>query len=137
MAELTFSDLRKKDYKKVVELAIKGMNFRWYLKRRLSLKMYGKYFLYLELSKASQVIACYRGEELAGLLLADMKGERKFKLSPFKRLHVRFIDFIQHAFAKDRWGLTTTPIERCWISTKEAMTPMAKSAFWPRIRIWT
>jgi len=100
MNELTFSDLRKRDYKKVIELAIRGMNFRWYLKGRLPLKMYGKYFLYLELSKASQVIACYQGEELAGLLLADMKGERKFKLSPLKRLYVRFIDFVQHAFVK-------------------------------------
>jgi len=83
MTKLEFGNLRKSDYKKAIQLAIDGMNFRWYLTSKMLRKLYGRYFLYLELSKASQVIVLHYGEEFAGLLMCSIKGETKHKISPW------------------------------------------------------
>lgn len=48
-----------------------------YLDNKTELNLYGKYFWYLELTNATQVISAYIGDELAGVLVADMKGEEK------------------------------------------------------------
>ena len=53
------------------------MHFEWYLDNPFLLQLYGRYFWYLELSRATQVIAAYAGEELAGVLLAELEGEPK------------------------------------------------------------
>ena len=75
--ELDFKQLEKKDYKKAIQFAIKGMHFDWYTKNKLLLNLYGRYFWYLELNRATQIIALYADDELAGVLLADIKGKSK------------------------------------------------------------
>ena len=75
--ELAFKQLEKKDYKKAIQFAIKGMHFDWYTKNKLLLNLYGRYFWYLELNRATQIIALYADDELAGVLLADIKGKSK------------------------------------------------------------
>lgn len=69
-------ELKKKDHKKVIQYAIKGMHFGLYLKDKFLLNSYGKYFWCLEYTNASQIIAVYEGDKLLGVLLADMKGEK-------------------------------------------------------------
>ncbi len=74
------------------------MNFEEYLKNKILLNAYGRYFWYLEYANATQVIAAYEGDDLLGVLIADMKGEPKPNKSFWKGLYVGFVDFMQRVF---------------------------------------
>lgn len=102
--ELKIKELNKKDYNKVIQYAIKGMHFNMYLDNKLELNLYGRYFWYLELLNATQVISAYIGDELAGVLVAEIKGENKVYKSFWKRLYVNIFEWIQKTFFKDSVG---------------------------------
>ena len=53
--KLEVRELRKKDYKKAIQSAIIGMHFNWYTDSKLAVNLYGKYFWYLEMTRATQV----------------------------------------------------------------------------------
>lgn len=95
---MQIQELRKKDFKKVIGFAIKGMRFEEYLKSKFLLNAYGRYFWYLEYTNATQVIAAYDGDKLLGVLVADMKDERKPYKSFWKGIYIKFVDFIQKLF---------------------------------------
>jgi len=103
--KLEIRELEKKDYNKVIQYAIKGMHFNTYIDNPFILKLYGRYFWYLELINATQVIACYYGNELAGVLIADIQGEVKYHKSFSKNCYVKFIEFIQKHFFKESVGI--------------------------------
>lgn len=103
--ELQIKKLRKKDYKKVIQYAIKGMHFNMYLDNKVVLNLYGRYFWYLELTNATQVISAYMGNELAGVLIADMRGEQKPYKSFGKGLYINVFDWIQNTFFKESVGI--------------------------------
>lgn len=44
------------------------MHFNMYLDNKMELNLYGKYFWYLELTNATQVISAYMQDELAGVI---------------------------------------------------------------------
>ena len=46
---MTIKMLRKQDYSKVIDFAITGMHFDWYMSSKFILEAYGRYFLYMEL----------------------------------------------------------------------------------------
>lgn len=93
--KLEICRLRKRDYKKAVRFALTGMNFSLYLDSRLLLKLFGKYFWYTELNRATQMIAVYAGKELAGVLLAEVAGERKRYRTVRTVLYVKTMDLLQ------------------------------------------
>lgn len=95
---MQIKELAKKDFKKVIQYAIKGMHFDGYLKSNFILQAYGRYFWYLEYTNATQVIAAYDRDVLLGVLIADMKGEPKAYKSFWKGLYVKIIDVIQNMF---------------------------------------
>ena len=99
--DLEFGQLKKADYKKAIQFAIEGMHFNWYLDNKLLQNLYGRYFLYLEMSRATQAIAAYKGDELAGVLLCEMKGEAKKDHSIWKSAYVKIFDFLQNLFVKN------------------------------------
>lgn len=103
--KLKLKELEEKDYKKVIQYAIKGMHFNMYINNKTILNLYGKYFWYLEFLNATQVLAVYYGKELAGVLIADINGEPKYHKSFSKSMYVKFIDFIQKHFFKDSVGV--------------------------------
>ena len=103
--ELEIKKLNKKDYNKFIQYAIKGMHFNMYLDNKLELNLYGRYFGYLELTNATQVISAYIGNELAGVLIADFKGEEKAYKSFWKSLYVNIFDWIQKTFFKESVGI--------------------------------
>ena len=103
--ELELKELAEKDYKKVIQYAIKGMHFNMYIDNKTILKLYGKYFWYLELLNATQVLAVYYGDELAGVLIADIYGEPKYHRSFSKSIYVKFAEFIQRHFFKESVGI--------------------------------
>ena len=86
--------IRKKDYKKAIRYAIEGMQFNRYLNNKIFLNLYGRYFWYLELTNSTQIISAYIGDELVGVLLANINGERKYK-SFYKSLYVKIFNFFQ------------------------------------------
>ena len=94
-------NIKKQDYKNAISFAISGMNFNRYVSNRFLLSLYGRYFWYLELCNATQVIAAYIDDELVGILLADITGETKKHRSFWKMLYVKVFDFLQHFFFKD------------------------------------
>lgn len=99
--KLEIKELSKKDYNKVIEYAISGMNFNTYIDNQFILKLYARYFWYLELINSTQVIACYYGCELAGVLVADVNGETKTHKSFLKKLYVKLFEFIQKKLFKE------------------------------------
>ena len=73
----------------MIGYAITGMHLDWYMSSKIILNAYGKYFLYMELNRATQIIAAYEGDELAGVLLAEIKGEKPVQYSFFKNVFRR------------------------------------------------
>lgn len=103
--KIEIKPLRKKDHRKIIQYAIKGMHFNMYVNNKIGLNLYGRYFWYLELIKATQVISAYIGEELAGVLVADFEGEEKVYKSFWNRLYVDIIKWVQKTFLKDSAGV--------------------------------
>ena len=88
---MQIKEISKKDFKKVIQFAIKGMHFEEYLKNRFILNAYGRYFWYLEYTNATQVLAAYEENELLGVLVVDMKDEPKPYKSFWKSVYVKFV----------------------------------------------
>ncbi len=97
-------NIRKKDHKKAIQFAIDGMHFHWYFNNNFFLNLYGKYFWYSEMLKATQILAVYADEEFAGVLLAGVKGEKRKYHSFCKSLYVKAFEAMQHLLAKDSAG---------------------------------
>ncbi len=102
---MEIKDLKRKDYNKAIRWAIKGMHFDWYLDSPLMQNLYGRYFWYLEMNRATQIIAAYVGDEIAGVLLADMKDEKKQHHSILECIYVTIVEFVQKKFFKDSVGV--------------------------------
>lgn len=79
--ELEIKELKKSDYKKVIQFAIEGMHLSWYMRNKMILNLYGRYFLYLELLKSTHIIAAYYGKELAGVQMCEMVGRKSVNLT--------------------------------------------------------
>lgn len=92
--DIEIRELSHKDYFKVIDFAIKGMNFNRYVESKTELSLYGRYFLYLELKRATQVLAAYMGDRLVGVLMADMKNEPKKHSSFWRNLYVKIVDAV-------------------------------------------
>lgn len=102
---IEIKDIRKKDYEKAIQFAIKGMHFDWYLNNKFLLNAYGRYFWYLEVNRATQILSAYVGDKFVGVLLAEIKGEEKKKQSFLQKIYVKFVDVIQKLFFKGGAGL--------------------------------
>ena len=103
--KLELRELRTQDHKKAIQFAIKGMHFDWYMDSKFLLNLYGRYFWYLEITRATQVLAAYYGEEFAGVLLYEGRGEDKKYRSFGKTVYVKILDFLQNTFVKDGVGV--------------------------------
>lgn len=97
--DLKICPLAKRDYKKAISFAIEGMHFDWYTDSKLLLSLYGRYFWYMELNQATQIIAAYDHEKLAGVLLCEMEGEPKASRSIWRSAYVGFFTLMQRIFA--------------------------------------
>lgn len=103
--KLEIRELDKRDYKKAIQFAVTGMHFDWYMDSKLLLNLYGRYFWYLSLARATQVIAAYAGNTFAGILLAEIKGEDKKYRSFWNSSYVKVFDVLQNLFAKGGSGV--------------------------------
>ncbi len=97
----TIGALRKKDFGKAIDFAIEGMNFAACLNNPIALKLYGRYFFYLELVRATHVLAAYQDDRLVGILMAEMKGLPKRYATPGRKFYLQLFGAVMKQFAKD------------------------------------
>lgn len=74
---IKIQELRKQDYKKARQFAIQGMHLYWYVSDKISLNLYARYFLDMELNCATRAYGAYMDGQFVGVLLAEIKGEPK------------------------------------------------------------
>ncbi len=103
--EIEIKELKRENYKQAIQFAIKGMHFEWYLDSDFLLQAYGRYFWYLEMNRATHILAAYVNDQFVGVLLAEVYGEEKKHRVWTERLYVKFIDVIQKLFFKGGAGL--------------------------------
>src|SRR5690625_2311319 len=96
--------LKRKDFSQARKFAIKGMNLSWYTTNSIELYFYSLYFWYQEISKATRALGAYRNDELAGVLLVNMKGEPKIYSSLWSKLFLRLATFIIDQSYETRGG---------------------------------
>jgi len=120
---------QSKDMNKVIQFAIKGMHLDLYLKNRLLLNLYGRYFWYLETNRATQIIAAYEGDTLAGVLLAEINGEPKKYYSNWRTVYVKIVDFVQRVFFKESAGLYDSINQEMLAEYKQTHSPDGEIIF--------
>jgi ribosomal protein S18 acetylase RimI-like enzyme len=98
--KIIFKQLQRKDFRKIIDFAIEGMKFSRYVDNPLALRLYGRYFMYLELERASQVIAAYSEGRLVGILMADMNNQPKQHSSFWRALYVKLFKKIMGFIVK-------------------------------------
>ena len=118
--KIEIREIRKRDYHKAIQFAIKGMHFDWYLNHKFLLNAYGRYFWYLEINRATQILAAYVNDKFVGVLLAEIKGEEKKRQNFLQKSYVGCIDIIQRKFFKKGAGLYEN-------TTKELLAHYLKS----------
>lgn len=96
MGQIRIRKLRQDDFDTAADFAIVGMHFDEYLSSPTLLQLYARSFFQEELLRATQVIAAYDRDRLAGVLLADMHGEPKAYRSLGSRLFVGVSNAIQN-----------------------------------------
>ena len=92
--------LEHKDFSKVIDFAIQGMHFEKYVDGKTALRIYGRYFMYLELECATQVLAAYMGDRLVGVLMANIKDKPKLYSSFWRKLYVKTVEAIMSVAVK-------------------------------------
>lgn len=103
--KIEIKDIRKEDYGKAIQFAIKGMHFDWYMDNPFLINAYGRYFWYLEINRATQFFAAYVDNKFVGVLLAEMKGEKKKQCNFLQKIYVKIVDVIQNIFFRGGAGL--------------------------------
>lgn len=122
-------ELKKKDYKKAIQFAIKGMCFDLYMDNELLMYLYGKYLWYSAMTRATRIIALYADNELAGVLLAEIKGEKKKHRSMWKSLYVKVIDVLQGLFVQEGVGVYDKANEEMYSQYRKSNTPDGEIIF--------
>ncbi len=98
--EIAFQELQKKDYKKAIAFAVKGMHCDRYFGSRFLSGTYVRYLLYSGMIKATQMIAAYDGDRFLGLLLSCINGEETCFHSLAPKLYVHAVNTIAGAFSR-------------------------------------
>ena len=127
--ELEIKELKKRDEKKAIEFAITGMHFRWYFDSDFMLQTYAHYFWYKESGQATQIIAAYSGETLAGVLLARIYGRKPARPSLYKRLYVTAWEFLTSYSLNKSAGIYISTSEKMLKHYQQYNTPDGEMLF--------
>ena len=95
--DIVLKRIEKMDEKKAMRFAVNGMNLNRYVQGS-ALRVYARYFWYMEMERATQCIAAYVDGSFSGILLADMKGEPHVYGNWYRRLFVRFVHWLLGRF---------------------------------------
>ena len=102
--DIVLREIDKSDEKKAMEFAVKGMNLHRYVQGNFAMKLYARYFWYMEMERATQCIAAYVDGKFTGILLAEIKGEEHPYGKIHRRLYVRFMQWILNTFFHEGAG---------------------------------
>lgn len=127
--KIEIKDIRKRDYKKAIQFAIKGMHFDWYLNNKFLRNAYGQYFWYLEINRATQILAAYVNDDFVGVLLAEIEGEEKRHQNILQKIYVKFVDVVQKCFFKGSAGLYEDTTKEQLAHYLETNTPNGEIIF--------
>lgn len=94
-------DIRKRDCRRAIRYAIKGMHFDWYLHSPLLLNAYGRYFWYLARNRATHIFSAYVNDVFVGVLLAEFAKQAPLRASFWELLYVRLFELLQQLVSKD------------------------------------
>ncbi len=97
---IEIKQVRKKDFNKILQYAGLGMGTKNYTDKPEEIKLISKYFWYLELSRATQVIGAYDGDEPVGVLMADMNGEEKAYRSLKAKIFLKLCELLMAVMLK-------------------------------------
>ena len=106
--KIEIKNIHKSDYRAAVQFAIKGMHFDWYLNNKFLLEAYGRYFWYLEMNRATQILAAYVDNVFVGVLLAEIYGEEKAHCVWTERL---WAQKKRHGLSKNLWRCSLVDIQ--------------------------
>lgn len=126
---LELKPLSKKDEKRAIEFAIKGMHLDIYFNDNFSLMLYAKYFWYLESGKATQSIAAYADGKFVGILIASFKGEKSLGKPFLKNLYVKFFEFVSDLFFRNSAGAYGRANEEMYAEFTKNNTPDGELVF--------
>lgn len=98
---LSIQPLQKEDFETARKFAIEGMHLQLFASNFLELYFYSKYFVFDEFSRATHAYGAYWNGELAGVLLANMKGQAKVFDFPVASRFVKVVMWlIQHLYGE-------------------------------------
>lgn len=126
---IEIKEIRKQDYKKAQQFAIDGMHLNWYIDKGVLLNLYSKYFWHMELNRATRAYGAYVDHEFVGVLLADMKGEKKRYHRPLRSLFVKIFGALQHIVAGNGVDTYDNANKEMYRSFCETNTPDGEIVF--------
>ena len=126
---MELKEFQSRDMGKVIQFSIRGMHLDLYLKNRLLLNLYGRYFWYLEANRATHMIAAYEGDTLAGVLLAEIHGEPRKYYTRRRAAYVKFVDFVQRVFFRESAGLYDSVNKEMLVKYKQSHSPDGEIIF--------
>ena len=104
------------------------MQFNRYSNNKIFLNLYGRYFWYLELTNSTQIISAYIGDELVGVILANVEGEKKYK-SFSKSLYIKIYSFFQNILYKEGVGMYNEANKEMFEKYKNTNNPNGEIKF--------
>ena len=126
---MIIKEFQNKDIGKAIQFAVTGMYFDLYFKSKVLRNLYGRYFWYLETNRATQIIAAYEDDTLAGVLLAEINGETTKYYSKWRAMYVKFVEFVQRLFYKDSAGLYDEVNKEMFAKYKKTNSPDGEIIF--------
>ena len=126
---MIIKEFQNKDTGKAIQFAVTGMHFDLYFKSKVLRNLYGRYFWYLETNRATQIIAAYEDDTLAGVLLAEINGETTKYYSKWRAMYVKFVEFVQRLFYKDSAGLYDEVNKEMFAKYKKTNSPDGEIIF--------
>lgn len=107
---VSIRELQADNYKELIPFAIEGMHLYRFCKRGRRLELYGKYFVYMELCRATHTWGAYDEQgRFLGAMLVEMNGYERKQQPLGVRLYTAFWDFWQklagRQFVKEALGI--------------------------------
>lgn len=127
--EINMKQLAGKDYRKIINFAIEGMNFNSYFKRSFAVHLFGRYFFYKELERSTQVIAAYMGDQVVGVVMVAMKDEAKLPSSLWRRFYVNTYRKAMKLLAKNEGSIYDQTNEEMLASFRQQAKPDGEICF--------
>lgn len=127
--DIELKNISKRDFKKAIEFCRIGMNVDYYTDKPFEIYLYSKYFWYMELLRATQIIGAYINGEMAGVLLADMKGEKKAYSSITSKIFIKTAEILMGIIFKGGANVYTETNDKMLAEFKETNLPDGEMNF--------